>query len=111
MGWAIFWAIFSQTHLVTLIQSTVKSVTTTRFIAMSKLVLQTISTVDSKQRIVSTQPQGLVESLKGQLFLIGYVLQSGLPDFSRHNLPARGKCTQLPQNIPYVHKIYQMAVK
>jgi hypothetical protein len=36
---------------------------------------------------------------------------TGLPDFSWYKIPKRGKYTKLPQNIPNVHKIYQMAVK
>jgi hypothetical protein len=31
---------------------------------------------------------------------------SGLPDFSWDNLPKREKYTNLPQTIPYGHKLY-----
>jgi hypothetical protein len=38
---------------------------------------------------------------------------SGLPDFSRHNVPKREKYTKWPQHISSFnsHKIYQLAVK
>jgi hypothetical protein len=34
----------------------------------------------------------------------------GLPDFSRNNIPKWEKYTKWPQNIPNVHRIYQIAV-
>jgi hypothetical protein len=37
--------------------------------------------------------------------------QPGLPDFYWHYGPKLEKYTKLPQNIPNVHKIFQMAVK
>jgi hypothetical protein len=40
-----------------------------------------------------------------------YTLHPGLPDFSWYNIPKREKYTKLPQNVPNVHEIYQMALK
>jgi hypothetical protein len=34
---------------------------------------------------------------------------SGLPDFSKHNIPKRGKIYQITTKLPNGYKIYQMA--
>jgi hypothetical protein len=39
------------------------------------------------------------------------IFNSGLPDFSWHNIPKRGEFTKWPQTIPNGHKIYQMTGK
>jgi hypothetical protein len=45
-------------------------------------------------------------------FCVGWqALKPGLPDFSRYNIPKRGKYTKWPQNIPNGHKIFPMAIK
>jgi hypothetical protein len=38
-------------------------------------------------------------------------LATGLPDFSRHNLPKQGKMYQITTALTNGHKIYQMAAK
>jgi hypothetical protein len=37
--------------------------------------------------------------------------QAGLPDFSRHNVPKRGRTYQNTTNLPNGHKIFQMGIK
>jgi hypothetical protein len=36
-------------------------------------------------------------------------MYAGLPDFSQHNIPKRGKIYQNAAKLPNGHKIYQMA--
>jgi hypothetical protein len=39
------------------------------------------------------------------------VCAPGLPDFSRHNIPKRGKIYEITTTLPNGHKIYQIIVK
>jgi hypothetical protein len=60
--------------------------------------------------VTGTEDRGF-ESRQGVRFLGFYTLQSGLPDFSRHNIPIKGGNTPNYLNINKWPLIYQMAVK
>jgi hypothetical protein len=58
----------------------------------------------------------IIETQQKFGFLVSSLYTPGLPDFSRHNIPNRGKiyqmatkCTKWPQNAPNDHEIYHLA--
>jgi hypothetical protein len=110
MGWATFWAIF-----FTILSPLEEMRTSSSFPAAPDdtpiLQLQT-STLDLQTPFFGGKMcKKIANHRMAQHTSITLASESGLPDFSQHNIPKRGKMYQITIKLPNGRYIFQMGIK